>query len=525
MPFSLILFFLSIGAIFVSDIFANHNTSQLSFFLVLLSPFFLFLLIKIEKKKIHIPIKETILYLLFFICSIISTLLAIDKEIAFESLLIYGAGYLFFVFSFNCQDEIKKKIKFLLISISIFSAIIFTLNYFLKFNLFQESDSLFYSYDHNQIGNLLVLGLIPVFPSLLSFIFFVFITLSYSRTAYLASILTIILWTSKNKLSKKTIFMGGLIILISLIFLILTTKNIFFTKEKTFIGQRNIYFSYALTSIREKPWFGVGPNNFFYAASKYQINYGEETTTSHNLILDVFAENGVLAGIFFSSFLVNIIYRKKYDKDWLAFFALTFMFMIDFSYRFNIFLILWFIFAGLILDSNKKVKVNMAIPSLIIFVCAQVILFGQILLNQNLWKQSLSIYPLQKKAYEIAIEEKINQKNKQQAYYFLSKYDRIFGKSYKIKLKETEYYQILDQKNKAGTLYQQVTELRPLINIKMLKRIRDFYIGVYGSTKADKKMTKILRQIINDHLKQDRTSDLYQQINSFCLKTNLDCLK
>ena len=232
MPFSLLLFFLSIWALFISDIFVIYNIPQLSFFLILSVPFFLFLLTKIEKKKIYIPVKETILYLLFIIFSTVSTFLAIDKERAIQFLLIYIAGYLLFIFSFTFQDEIKKKLKPLLISILIFSILIFVLNFLLKLNFLKEPASIFYTgYDHNQLGNLLALGFIVTFPNILSLLLFTGVIFSYSRIAYVTLSLVIIIQTLKNKVEKKSLIIGTFLILIIGLFYFLTSKNIFFTKN------------------------------------------------------------------------------------------------------------------------------------------------------------------------------------------------------------------------------------------------------------------------------------------------------
>lgn len=525
MPFSLLIFFISITGILLVDVFGNYDVSQLSFFLTLLTPFFLFLSTKIEKKKIYIPLYETILYLLFIIFSIISAFFAIDKEIAFKGLLLYGAGYLFFVFCFNYQESFNKYFKWFLIIISLFFFLIFLVDKVFHLNLFTGEASVFYTgYQHNQLGNLLALSFIVTFPNILSFFFFIGVLFSCSRTTYFALFLMIIIQTLRNKIEKKSLIIGIFLILIIGLFYFLVSKNILFTKYKNTFGNRDIYFSYALSSIRELPLFGVGPRNFYYAASKRMINYGKYTTTAHNIILDILTENGVLAGTFFMLFILLIIYKRKKNTNFLLFLALSLMFMSDFIFRFNIFLILWFVFGGLTLDSKKKIKLDIIIPSLAIFIGFHVILFGQILLNQDLWRQSLLVYPLQKKAYETAIEENIRQKDKQQAYYFLQKYDKLFSQCYNVILKEIDYYQAFGEKNKVAILYQQAILSRPLGDIKTLKNMRDFYIELYGNEKANKKMEEILRQVKDLYLKNDRNSDLFKQINSFCLKANLNCL-
>jgi O-antigen ligase len=496
MPFSLILFFLSIGVIFFSDVFIVYNTPLLSFFLVLLMPIFLFLSAKTEKKKIYLPVKETFFYLLFIIFSVISTFFAIDKEIAFQSLLIYIAGYLFFIFSFNYQDEIKKKIKPLLIIISIFSILIFILDYLLKLSLFKEGASIFYTgYQHNQLGNLLALGFIVTFPDVLSLFFFIGVLFSYSRTAYFVLSLIIIIQTLKNKIEKKSLVIGTFLILIIGLFYFLTSKNILFTKNKKTLGYRNIYFSYALSSIRELPLFGVGPGNFYYAASKRQVNYGENTATAHNIVLNVLAENGVLAGTFFILFILLIVYRRKKNTNFLLFLALSLIFMFDFSYHYNIFLVLWFIFGGLVLDLKKKREINIIPYSLTIFICVQIILFGHILLNRGLWKQSLLVYPLQKKAYETAIEENIKQKDRSQALNYLKKYDQLFGQSFTVVFEEIKYYQDLDKKKEIVEAYKKLLFLNPFITDTIQINMLNSYIDFYGEKKGRQEIGKILLDI------------------------------
>lgn len=156
------------------------------------------------------------------------------------------------------------------------------------------------------------------------------------------------------------------------------------------------------------------------------------------------------------------------------------------------------------------------------FYWVQIIIFSQILLKYGLWKQSLFIYPLQKRVYQIAIEENIILNNKQQAHSFLEKYDQIFGKSFSI-YREIDYYQALGEKNKMAALYEQSLWFRSFVDINMLKRVWYFYIEFYGQSKADAKMSGILKQIKSSYPNKDRTSDFYKQIDSFCLKTDIGC--
>jgi len=521
MALSLVFFFISITGIFLSEVFNFYDRLELGLFLVLLTPFFLFLLSKIEKKKIIIPFKETIAYLIFLIFSVISTVFAIDKEIAIKSLLIYTSGYLFFIYSFNYQENLKKYFKWFLIVISVFSSIIFLLNNVFHLNLFRQGVSLFYNYGHYQIGNLLVLGLLSIFPNPLSLLFFVLIIFSYSRTANISLMTILAFQIFKNKFNKKILLIGGLIIFISLTFIVFKTNYLNQTSNQ-FVSGRNAFFSYAISSIKQFPLFGVGPGNFIYSVFKNQVRYGDYADQADNIILQVFSENGILAGAFFIWFILLILNKHKKNNNFLIFLALTLMFMSDLTYCFNFFLILWFILGGLVLDSDKKKEIDIIWPVAIIFIGVQIILFSQILLKHGLWKQSLFIYPFQKKAYEMAIGKNINSKNKQQAYYFLQKYDQIFGRSIAA-YQEINYYQVLGEKNKMLSLYERVLWYRSFTNVNTMKKARYLYSEVYGVTKGNEKMASLLKQIKSSYSEKDKKLDIYRQIDSFCLKTNIGC--
>ncbi len=518
---SIIFFFISLTGIFLSNIFIPFEQTKLNFFITTLSPFFLFFLAKLEKKKNQIPVKETIFYLLFIIFSVISVFFAIDREIAFESLLIYISCYFYFIFAFNYKEILNKYLKWFLVTLSIFSCLIFLTDKIFCLNLFQEGASMFLNYGHNQIGNLLVMGIIPIFPNFLSLIFFVFVLFSYSRSAYFSLILLLILKLIINKFNNKLALISGGIILFCIFFAVITTHNIYLTKNKQLIGGRNKYFSYAISSIIEKPLFGVGLDNFKFAVSKRLTNYGENTTTAHNIILDIFAENGILAGIFFTLFLLSINYGRKFNNNLFMLLALTFMFMTDFSYSFNIFLVIWFILLGLNIESKKIIK-NIIVPVVIIFCGVQIILFSIILLKKGLWKQSIFIYPLQKTAYEVAIRENIILKNNQRAYFYLNKYKKIFGGVLSI-FQEINFYKALGDNGKVISLYEKLLVTRASVDMDMIKQIYYFYIDLYGQPKAKIKMVGILKQLKNNYSKKEKTSDFYKELDTFCIKANVGC--
>ena len=227
---SLILFFLSIAAIFFNDVFAI-DSSQLGFFLVLLIPLLLFLLTKIENKRLFIPVKESIFYLIFIIFSAISTFRAIDKEMSIQFLSIYMTGYLFFIYGFNYRDSLNKYFKWFLIGISIISVLIFSINKIFTLKLFDNGASLFYGgYYHNELGTVLILGIIIclykfIFEKsnkllILLLFFSSFLIFSFSRSAYLAVIIIGVIFC----LIKKSWLPITLVILMTCLFFV-TTKR------------------------------------------------------------------------------------------------------------------------------------------------------------------------------------------------------------------------------------------------------------------------------------------------------------
>jgi len=526
MPFSFVLFLFSLGAIFISDILPVVNNSyKLSDFIVLFAPFFLFFLAKIEGKKFYLPIKSTILYLLFIVFSIISVFFAIDKEIALNYLFIYISCYFFFVFAYNYKDYLDKYFKKFLVITSLFFILLFSINYLFKLNLFNEGGSLFFNYGHNQIGNFLVVGFTLVFPNLLSLLFLIFIILSYSRTAYLTLILMILIQTFKKKLDKKILLPGVFFVLITLIFFILTSKNILFTQNKKIFGVRDVYFSYALSSIKEKPLFGIGQGNFLSAVSKRQVNWNENTTTAHNFILDILAENGVIAAIFFTLFFISV-FKNKRNHYFLAFLVLTLVFMLDFSYRFNLFLILWFVLAGINSDEKQKIidgKILIFIIVLFTFIFGQINLLTNYYLNSDVSEKSLIFNPCRKEIFRKIIDNRIKEGKIIDAKKYLVRYDKFFGQSAHVILEEAAFYEKINELKKTLSLRNKALKLHPL-DMNNLSKILELLKDIKDEEEGKRIFTVLLKSM-KQHIIYGKNTDLFRVIDIFCREEKLDCIK
>ena len=548
MPFSLVLFFLSIGAIFFSDVFNTYKTSQLSFLLVLLTPALLFLSAKMEKKKIYVPVKETAFYLLFIIFSTISTFLAINKDTAVQLLLTYYSGYLFFIFAFNYQENLNKYFKWFLIIISVFSSLIFLINKIYPLRLFKDGASLFYNgYYHNEVGNVIILGILicfylflfkkkNVFIALLLF-FLPFFIFSYSRSAYLAIIVvgTILLFIKKNWL------LVALIILITGLFFVTTKevnrffpttvrkfveKKLLVSKEKSFTGKRQQHFYYALLAAKEKPFFGIGPNNLYSLTGKYQFNWEEQTNTAHNFILDIIAENGTLAGISFLMFLALLFIKMKKNLYYYLFFSLTLIFLFDFSYRYPSVFLFWIILAAISLPHDKdNLKINNAailLSIITLFIFSQIILISKGLYNLGLVDLSLKIYPLNKETYRKVIEANIRQGEKTEALKNITKFNSVFNKGSNVNLNIGKYYEDLNEKKQAIYFYEKAVYDRPLLTSTILSKIVFLNVSLYGEDVGRVETEKFINQFKKD-VKIPKNSDVEKIIKNYCYDYKLKC--
>ncbi len=501
-------------SLFLSEIFVFNEFRQLNYYIALIFPVILFFVYKNRLKQIHVP-KSGLFYLAFIILSIISSSRAIDSEIAFNNIFVYISGLLIIIFSFNLKEQLKKNLfKFIIISSVIF-LLIYLINISFKLHLFNNSASLLYQYDHIQLGNLLVLPFIILFPNFLSWIFFIFVLFSYSRTAYLALIIGIFASINNN-------FLKILIVLITLTFLFVTTKNYLFTKNKKPFGFRNIYFNYAISSIKESPLFGVGPGNFYYAASKRLTNYNQNTTTAHNIFLDILAENGVLAALFFMLFVYLFIKKAKKDIFFWLFISLTVIFLFDFSYRFNSFLFLWLLLSVMISNKKESISINSQIFFISLLLVCQLIVARE---SRHI-KNSTNPILFKKEMYFKVVENEIIDYQPEKAIQYLDKLGNNFDRNFVITWQKALYYNILGQADKSLFYYKKTVSLYPFALIsdskiadKILKLNQDIYIDQKGTSEA----SKFFIDLVNDNETIKKDSQIYKGINNFCLNNGLKC--
>ena len=232
---------------------------------------------------------------------------------------------------------------------------------------------------HNHLGDFLMLPLIisiyyliktnkKIYLLSLSF-FTPFFILSYSRSAYLSLILTLVVMifflTNKFKISKITILLSFILILLASSFFFITVKEarkISIVKEanhflfenlnlrwKNYDGQRLEYLNQAVSSIKEKPLFGLGPGNFIYASKEYGSKRAI-THSSHNIFLDILTENGILAGVIFLTIIFLCLYLALRHQNLFSFLfiAQIINFQTDYTFTIYSFFLLFFVLVSVL---------------------------------------------------------------------------------------------------------------------------------------------------------------------------------
>ena len=349
--------------ILLLDAFSFERIKMIEYLLVLQAPIFLFVIDYFQKKSIKIPKVFFMLQTIFLSLFVISNVVSDNFSNLNYQIGLYTALILISIYCYNYKDELRQKIRKYIIWLSVLFTII---NIFRKqiitlFPFIGINNSHIISYTsltHNHLGDFLVLSLIIFISELLIskqtknklliffFIFFTFI-FSYSRSAYLSLITTLISITYPviKKINNYKKIIIGVCLLISIFFLFFSPlfTKIFFNNvaKKTPLGNREIYYKQAIEGFIKKPYFGWGFENY------YKLKAG--TVYSHNIFLDMLSENGIFV---FLAFLSLIMYGLFYGEKNLYYFlliALLVNFQTDFTYKIIPFQWLFFIFFGLII--------------------------------------------------------------------------------------------------------------------------------------------------------------------------------
>ncbi len=345
-------------AVFLFEGLGINNGREVAYYFILLMPFFLFMpqFVLNTGKKILFPLKFTVLWLLFVIFSLASSIFSVNLQNSFQELFLYIALFLIFIFVFNYKELIRSTVLYLIFVLSfIFSIFSLFITYFVSQNsLFsipidlagQGYQFIYSTGGHNHLGDFLLLPLTVLLfwflgrklkmENLFLLLFFIpYFIFSYSRSAYLdLALITILIFYvlfkgGQLRLKKNFIFyILSFMFVAALAILVFAvpadTKKTPFLNSinhilqekydlggKHFFAYRNYYATEGLFSLTNKPLFGVGPGNFEYASQKYMNNPVEFAPTTHNLFFDVLTENGLLAEIVFLLLFLQMFHLIK----------------------------------------------------------------------------------------------------------------------------------------------------------------------------------------------------------------------
>ncbi len=466
-----ILFYFFLTILVLSEVWGLVLDRKLLLYFIIIFPPLLLTTHIFDKKRIKFPLLITIIFIVFNICTAVSTIVAINKQIAFEHQLFYVASFLLFIFIFNNRTVIKNFFVTYFLTIS-FITIIYSL--FLQFiakdwlpDLIPDHTyQLVYKYpgylNHYPIGAfaLIIWGLLlsrllirksAIIIMSLALVS-VLIMWSSLRSAYVSIILILFLLSFYWKQNYKNKITNIILILICIFlgsFFITTKTNIYIPglteihkfldlsgapfEHKTLVNTRESYYEQAWSAFKNRPILGFGSYNFNFVSLRYSENLDYLTSTSHNIFLDILVENGIIGFLSFICLVILIVYSARHTlhkKDFdnipyvICFFLLLFLFQLNFYSRFYFFFILMFIFTALFYKEKILIKEK------IIFLCASSILIiiciglyaSQVVYSYGNYGQALTIYPLNNEAYRKRIELLSKQNEDNEANYIIRKY-------------------------------------------------------------------------------------------------------
>lgn len=572
-PLSWIIFLLFLLAIFIFEALGLRNGREIAYYLLLLMPAFLFFVDRVRKKGAHVhkqkfqlPQKLTVLFLIFLLFSAISTAFSVSVIASFRELLVYLSLFLIFAYVINHKADLKN-----LIVPSIFALAYFFSLYSLVLKKW-SSILIYSSYNlvtpggrsHNLLGNFLVLPILISFYKLqtakgndrkskerlfflASILFFMpFFVLSYSRSAYLTLILSLCLLgfyfvrQKKIKFFSRSVFSGLAVLLLTVVLFLSTVdeaKKIpilsfvnkellqsFDLKYKTFFARRGAFFSNAISSIKLRPFFGLGPGNYYFGSQRFSSVINDRTTTSHNLFLEIFSENGVLVGIVFVLIVYLLFVNSRMDVFKLTFLALFLNFQTDYTYRLFPLILLFFILAGMIYKEKAQIKGKslIIVLTIILLIFIDLIFLSKIMLKRRSYKAAFYLYPLNSSVYKPLIELNLGKGDYQKLDFYLSLYGNLSKGPYVSEYIANTYLIIDDKKNALFSL-KRAYLWDPFNPGGRFRRIYDLEEEVYGEEAAMRFVNSHLTMVEKIKAKDWWSQGIINEAETFCQEIYEKC--
>lgn len=389
-----ILFVCFLAVVFLVEGLGIPQGRLFVFHLILVMPFFLFLIDIISGVRIRVPLIGGSLLFVYILFLGLAALFGVSEENSFRWFLYNISLALIFISTFN-HKNVSNTLQGVIIGLC-FCFIIYSIflsmfssqvAFLIPDNGYQFVYSRFGS--HNHLGDFLVLGvLISLYKSIYEknklylgylVLFSIFLMTSFSRSAYVSFIVGagFLVWFAafKKKIRIKSlptiyILCSILIALILFFSVVLEASrvpvfrevNAFFVKnlnlqDKTFISRRDEFVLFALRAFQKNPLLGVGAGNFVSISRDNTIApYVFRPYSSHNILLDILAENGLFALICFVC-LVGIVFKNAFEKKDILFFIMISMiinFQTDYTHTIYSFYCLFFIILGLSCEDKRS---------------------------------------------------------------------------------------------------------------------------------------------------------------------------
>jgi len=222
------------------------------------------------------------------------------------------------------------------------------------------------------------------------------------------------------------------------------------------------------------------------------------TTTSHNIFLDAFVENGVLGGLGFVV-LVGIAFLKS-KKNLYFFLALAMLidFQGNYSYRFYSFFLLFWAFLGMNQIRIESAKHNFSIKkmhilllSIALVLITVLMISGNFLLYQKKYSAAFLAYPLNQSVYP----ELINTAPPPQKPMLLNTYGLLFSKDPDALIFLGNEYNIPTKRGLSYSFYKRAYEVQPLSNFLVVKKIYELKMLLEGKKSAESFINSVFSKL------------------------------
>lgn len=509
------MFFLNL--VFLSEVFFNINDYYLSTFLIYSFVLYLYFL-KSKNKKFKLPKTFFFFILLFSMCFFLSLPISVTKKNSLIAFLNYVNLILIAIYSYNFKKEAKNFFLKNLKIIKFLAALFLLLNIIFP-GKFIPQLSLIWHNQHSQISNFFIIPFI-LNPSIF---WLILLIIGFSRSTIVSLGLILFIKIIKKFLKEKQLDKKKIILLFFLILILILISINFFSflpyKKNSILGNRTTYYLQALNYIIKNP-FGAGLDNFEEVSKQMSLNISDWSFSSHNLILDFTSEMGVIMGFLLLLFYKKIIYdyfNSKEDKFHDAFLGLSIIFLLDYTFKFLFFQLMYFLLLGITLNEKKTFFLNSKDKVIFInLITFLLIIISDAFFNLKLLRMTLIFNPLNHDAVkEIIIknETKKNSHNKLWLIYFLLLKNDIYSKVFFYKINEKEK----NEKNLEDLIISY-----PAYYLDSIPHYLKLLNEKYGNIKFIK-IEKILKKILNKYTFIKKESEVYRNIIFYCTRLNLQC--